>query len=271
MFKDISSLKIVSWVKKNKRVLILFFVVLIVLYLGVVKVIASTKMSYYGDESDDIAIVIKDLSSVKVFFNNVTSTDQARLQNLIALPFVLIFKYNTLLSLRILHIFLYFAYLFILYKLFSLKLSKVQAAYGIILVAFNAYMFSFSIFSASTSNTVANLLGTLLIYYYLDRFTTKNKPTLNNIILLGIIAGLAVGARFFNAIILVSIFVYDIYLNRNLVIKDFKLNFWQNILVRINCLFLFFLGVINLAPIRLTLKAPLAFLLVAFYIFFILY
>ena len=164
--KPISS-RLLQWARTHKKLIVVAVIALLFSYVFVVKSLAATKLDYYSDEPDDYGIIIGDLARSGEFFKSVSSADQARFPHLVALPIIKIWGEDSLLMTRLFYITIHLAYLFVIYKLFRLSLSRVKALYGLGLTALSAYLFSFSVFSMTTGSSLFLLLGTLILYLYL--------------------------------------------------------------------------------------------------------
>lgn len=260
--------KIINFTFRNKRTLFFVLGSAFLLYLIIVKIIAITKLGYFSDEPDDLALLIGDLSRLKIFFTGTVSADQARLPHLLVAPIVVLFKTNSLIPSRLFFILIHCIYLFVLYKLFRLTLSKVKSIYGILLVASSAYLFSFSIFAMTTSNNLAILFDTLLLYLYLKNYKSKYKMTINQVVIFGLVFGLAIGSRFFGAITLVSIFLFDAYINKRTLFRFSNYKIWALPFEKLNILFTVALVLINISSISLIYKTFVAFGVVLIYIYY---
>lgn len=252
------STRVTQWLVAHKRVLFASVFVLLFSYLLVVKGIAATQLDYYSDEPDDYGIVIGDAARMGDFFKGVSSADQARFPHLVALPIIKIWGENSLFMTRMLYIVIHLTYLFVIYKLFRLSLSKIKALYGLALTALSAYLFSFSVFSMTTGSSLFLLLGTLILYMYLRYLKAPLKTySVNRLALFGIVSGLAIGSRFFAALILISVFLYDAWLSRKSLFSKQGMRFWSVPFEPINVLFTVFIIVVNI------LSAPPAFKMMA--------
>lgn len=238
-----------QWLIAHKRVLFASVIVLLFSYILVVKGIAATKLDYYSDEPDDYGIVIGDAARMGDFFKGVSSADQARFPHLVAMPIIKIWGENSLFMTRMLYIVIHLSYLFVVYKLFRLSLSKIKALYGLALTALSAYLFSFSVFSMTTGSSLFLLLGTLILYLYL-RYPKAplNTYRINRLSILGVVSGLAVASRFFAALILISVFLYDAWLSRKNLFSKQGVRFWSVPFELINIIFTMFLLLINFVP-----------------------
>ncbi|USN95598.1 MAG: glycosyltransferase family 39 protein [Candidatus Nomurabacteria bacterium] len=255
----------------NRRNLLILFIAVLCIYGLVVKVVATTKLGYFADEPDDFAMFLNDFDQVDEFFSKASGADQARFPHVISAPILLALGDNPLIATRILYIIIHCIYLYVLYKLFRLSLSKVKSFYGIVLVASSAYLFSFSIFTMTTSNNLSLLLGTLMLYLYLSNFNTPSRTTINQFAIFGLVSGLAIGSRFFSAIILVSIFLYDAYINRQSLLKNNSYKFWGLPYEDLNIAFTLIIVLINLLPLPSVFKVFMACVLILYYVVYFIF
>lgn len=239
-----------SFLRHNKGWFVLAVLTIVLLYCGVVKITAATQMSYFTDEPEDAMIVASDISTAPYFFESSRAPDQARLPHLVALPITLAFSDQALLATRVLYIFIHIIYLCLIYKLFRLHVSRLQALYGFALTALSSYLFSFSIFTMTSSNNLYLLFGTLVVYLYMKQPRGTSSANLRDLTLLGITLGLALGTRFLSAIILGTIFVYDAWSQRDILRqqKDTFKQLWKFPYSVLNGGFCVAIIIINLMP-----------------------
>jgi hypothetical protein len=241
--------KVTHWLSVHRQVLFVSIVVLLFSYLLVVKAVAATQLDYYSDEPDDYGIISRDLARVNDFFSGANSPDQARFPHVVSLPVVMVLGQESLWPGRMLYIFIHACYLVVVYRLFRLSLSKVKAFYGLSLVALSSYLFSFSVFTMTTGSSLFLLFGTLMLYIYLRYLKAPLKVySINRLSMLGVVSGLAVASRFFAALILISIFIYDAWLSRRTIFSKQGVRFWAVPFELINIIFTLFILVVNLLP-----------------------
>lgn len=259
---------------KNSKVLnskkIIFLIIIVLLgYCFVVKNIASTQLGYFSDEPDDYGNLIQDWVTLPDFFNRTASTEQARLPLLIMTPIIAVVGYDFLIPARILDIAIHMGYLCVIYKLFRLSMSRVKALYGLILTALSAYLFSFSIFTMTTSGNIFLLLGTLILYLYLKYMNPQNIKkhiSVNILACMGIVSGLAIASRFFSVLILIAVFVYDAFYNRHSLLKNNNYRIWQLPFGKLNIYFIAIFLTVNLLPIFSELKISIMVGLIVYYL-----
>ncbi len=257
----------------HKKLISIVFVTVLFAYCGIVKFSAATQLNYYSDEPDDYGNIIGDLKTIPSFFDRIASADQARLPHLVTVPITIVFGDDSLLPSRMLYIAIHLAYLVVIYKLFRLSLSKVKALYGLAMVALSAYLFSFSVFTMTTSSSLFLLLGTLMVYVYLRYVPppgVKKIVSVNTVAILGVVSGLALASRFFAVLILVSIFMHDAYINRRLLKKNNTYRIWQLPYENLNIIFTIIFITINIVVTDPILKLiAIAGLIVYYGIYFI--
>lgn len=263
--------KIINFVKVNQKKILLVLGLVLMIYCFFVKASVATKLGHFADEPDDFGIIVEDSSRINTFFDNVPSADQSRLPHVVSLPIIMLFGVNSLVPLRIFHIFMYMGYIYVLYKLFRLTLSRVKAFYGVILTSLSCYMFSFSVFTMTTSNTLSFLLGALFLYLYIKytKNSSSTKLSANQLVILGVISGMAVGSRFFSAILIVSALMFDVFLCRKALFKNFTWRIWELPFLIINMSFFILLTIINVVHLLPIFKIFLALILVIYYVVFL--
>jgi len=202
------------FLKQNKQKMVIYGIFILSAYILILKLYAAHKLSYIGDELNDIRHINLDISDYRNFFSHIEDPAQSRLSQLICIPIILLFRTNALFATRILSIVINSIYLFVFFRLLRLKLSFSRSIYGTVLASLSCYLFSFSIFNMSSSDNTYILFSTLALYLYLKNHAKiSNKLSIKNTAVLGIVIGLSTAAKLFGLTILVSVFIYDFWMH----------------------------------------------------------
>ena len=202
------------FLKQNKQKMVIYGIFILSAYILILKLYAAHKLSYIGDELNDIRHINLDISDYRNFFSHIEDPAQSRLSQLICIPIILLFRTNALFATRILSIVINSIYLFVFFRLLRLKLSFSRSMYGTVLASLSCYLFSFSILNMSSSDNTYILFSTLALYLYLKNHAKiSNKLSIKDTAVLGIVIGLSIAAKLFGLTILVSVFIYDFWMH----------------------------------------------------------
>lgn len=267
MFKNI-----LTKILKNKHLLIVGLTLIIITSF---KLYAASQIGILGDEPDDFANIALDNAAVKNFYNDISSAEQSRLPHNISLPFILLSNNHQVFAARFISILVFTGFLLVFYFLLRLHLNKPRALFGFLLASFSSYMFSFSVFAMTTSNSLYLLFSTLALYLYLKQRKEKTINQSWQIAYLGVIFGLAMASKLFGVILFFIVLIFDFIKYKrwqNIIdIKETKKLFASNQGVLIIIFFLFWL-LINFVPIlpiyKLILLSPLLLLTLGGFIYF---
>ena len=193
----------------NRRNIVFF---ILILYLIIVKSHAIGQLIPIADESGDLYL-LNTLFTMETLTDLADDPEQARLPHLISLPFAIAFGQDyvsdSLIPIRLLFVFIHCFYLIVFYKMLRLKFSEAQSLYCLCLTALSTYLFSFSIFTMTTSNNLFLLFSTCTIYYYLKNYEDKVAYSLKQIFTISILIGLMMASKLHGLVVLFAIVLYD--------------------------------------------------------------
>jgi len=148
----------------NRRNIVFF---ILILYLIIVKSHAIGQLTFIADESGDL-YMLNTLFTMETLTDLADDPENARLPHLISVPFAIAFGQahvaDSLIPMRLLFVVIHCFYLFVFYKMLRLKFSEAQSLYCLCLTALSTYLFSFSIFTMTSSNNLFLLFSTCTIY-----------------------------------------------------------------------------------------------------------
>lgn len=199
--------KITQRLKTHWKVVLI--IALVIVASSAVKMFASSQLGYLGDEPDDFANLSLDISKTSSLFDGVMSSEQSRLPHFIVMPFFAFAGDAKLFMARLVSLLAFNGFLIVFYLLLRLHLSRARALFGFIAVASSSFLFSYSFLAMTSSNSLYLFLSTLSMYVYLRQ--TKKGETKNStqMAVLGLIFGLAMGAKLFGVILLAIVAFYD--------------------------------------------------------------
>lgn len=228
-----------------------FLFLLFLIYIVILKFAAIHQLGFLGDEPNDFRIMLEDYGNADNFFENSREQDQSRLSHIITLPVVAAFSQNPLFYARTLSILIHVCFLVVFLKTLRLKFSSKQSYYCAILAGISTYVFSFSIFTMTTSGNLYLLFGMSALYYYIKHFEMAGaRDDQWKIIRFSLLLGLCIASKLFGVLILLSIFIHDLIVKHHgrvhetgMKTRPFKLP-----ILWINIFFILSIALINFLP-----------------------
>lgn len=251
----------------NQRKFVVVFIILIGLIVSL-RIYPAFTLPLFGDEGDDLYIIVNDASSLKHFFSDkhTYAWDQARFPHLISAIAMVITGINAdnifkrLGIIRFVFLLMHIGYLIISYKLIaSITQNRTAPFIYVFLLTTSCYMASFSTAMMTSGDTAFMFFHILSIKIFYDNFkhAVENNGLFQNFLLLSLIIALCIASKLFGVLLLISFFLFHLCNLRNMSTIQIASVHPKEILFK-SLLFLLAVGYINIIPVPLLAKSLLA-------------
>jgi len=251
----------------NQRKLTIAFIILIGLVISL-RIYPALTLPLFGDEGDDLYILVKDASSLKHFFSDkhTYAWDQARFPHLISAIVIGITGinadniFNRLGIIRFVFFLLHIGYLIFSYKLIaSVTQNRIAPFIYVLLLTTSCYMASFSTAMMTSGDTAFMFFHILSIKIFYDNFkhAMEHNGLFQSFLLFSLIIALCIASKLFGVLLLISFFLFHLCNLRNMSTVQITSVHPKEIFFR-SSFFLLTIGYINIIPIPLLAKSILA-------------